>query len=219
MGLQLSQVRTKFAASLLDAVKLFGETAEQQAPILDAQLQTACRSLSRVLPRVVEASLALEAGQAGYTAPADAIDFVSSRAVDRNAEREPFDPLWMAQIPVPTLSLAGSTRRWLFRPVPCSRFLGIFGSAYAYEYAASHLLSDTPAETTLPDEFEPLLILRAQVEAMRALAIRNAHKPVAMRDAVYSQTKNGTPAALADLFMKLFEQETRHTAETWKTFQ
>ena len=66
-------------------------------------------------------------------------------------------------------------------------------------------MADAAAQTTVPEHSRSLLLLRAQAEACRELALRNVSKPVTMRDAVGSQPRNGTPSALYQMLLAEFE--------------
>lgn len=214
MSLQRSVVRTKLKASLLDAANVF-VTSEGQPDIaaFDRHLDAACTDLIRVKPRIVSGTLTLVAGTALYAAPADAVAFHTADAVEINSQREPYESGWIPVVPRGALNVTAASRYWRLSPVPDYRIIAAIGASYGYTYRARHTLSETPADSTIPDEQEPLLLLRAQVEALTEVAIRNAHKPVQTRDSLYSQTRNGTPAAIAELLMRLFEQQTRDSSE------
>lgn len=101
------------------------------------------------------------------------------------------------------------TAWWLvFDPVPTWKHIGSFGAQFRFWYFGMHVLGAEPATTTIASEDRGLLLLRAQVEAMRELAMRNASKVVSMRDGVSGTPRNSTPAALQDALMRIF-RETR----------
>ena len=64
---------------------------------------------------------------------------------------------------------------------------------------------DRSTDAASPHYSRSLLLLRAQAEACRELALRNVSKPVTMRDAVGSQPRNGTPSALYQMLLTEFE--------------
>jgi hypothetical protein len=214
-----SDARTALSKSLLDALTVFGADATAQQPHLDRQLDAATADFNRVAPRLVSTTLTLVADTANYAAPADALRWHSTELIDDQAEKVPWDEFRLQTVPTPFLTVVEGTRCWQFRPTPTTFMLDRIGSVYPYTYVAGHKLSETEAETTLQTEQLPLLILRAQVEALRELAIRNAHKPIAVRDGMHSQTKNGTPAAIAEQFMRLWEQLVRPAADLYGTLR
>ncbi|UUZ68084.1 hypothetical protein LP416_27855 [Polaromonas sp. P2-4] len=98
--------------------------------------------------------------------------------------------------------------RWslMFDPAPTAAMLAVLGSAFKFWFFAQHAIDATASLTTISQQDRGLLILRAQVEAMRELSIRNAGKPVQMRDGFSGQPRNSTPAALADMLMRTFAE-------------
>lgn len=220
MSFRGSDTRTLLEASLLDAANLFGADTLARKPALDQHLATALAEFNRVAPRLVSTTLTLVAKLGNYAAPADAIRFHSSEVVDDQNELSPWNEYRIPQVPVPIITHVGGVRAWQFRPTPSEFMIQRIGREYPYTYYARHVLDETTAaNTTLTLEQQPLLIMRAQVESLRAIALRNAHKPVAMRDATYSQTKNGTPAALAEQTMRMWEQMVRPSTELYGTLR
>lgn len=205
----------QLADSLLDAKTIFGADATAQNVAFGRHVDTAVADMNRVLPRVLRGQLTLQAGTTDYDAPADALRVHEVEAVALANCIDPWDLVQPLQIPIPKLYREDSTPKWVFWPAPSAGYIGLIGSTYRYSYIARHVLPDT-GTSSIFDELVPLVVVRAQVEALRELAIRNAHKPMQTRDGLYNQTRNGTPAALADLCMKMFETQARVTAETYK---
>lgn len=129
--------------------------------------------------------------------------------------------LWDVARPVPwSDNYPGATPRveaqrddgqyWLaFDPAPNWKQIGTYGPAFRFYYYGMHTLGVDAASTTVAAADRGLLLLRAQANAMRELAIRNAGKPVTMRDGVSGTTRNSTPAALHEVLMKLFREQAR----------
>lgn len=199
----------------MDAASIFGEVSGDIDAAMDRHLDAAVSDFDRVLPRLVSAQIHLVAGTANYAAAADAQRFHSTELVDNQNELDPYDERRVQVVPTPILTTLNGVKAWQFRPAPNAKLLGLLGACYPLTYYAAHKLDADQANTTLDVSQIPLLVLRAQVESLRELAIRNAHKPVALRDPQYSTTKNGTPAALADQFMRMWEQQTRPTSEVY----
>lgn len=96
---------------------------------------------------------------------------------------------------------------WLvFDPAPTWRHIGTFSATFRFYYFGQHTLGALDAGTTIAAEDRGLLLLRAQVEAMRELAMRNASKVVSMRDGVSGTPRNSTPAAMHEMLMRLFQE-------------
>jgi len=210
--------RTLLENSLLEAVKIFGDNAAAWNPHLDRHLNAAVADFDRVAPLLEGAQIQLVADAANYAADARAIRFHGSEILDKQQHVDPWDDFRVPEVPVPFLGRISGVKTWVFRPVPTAFILDRIGSIYPFTYFAAHVLDDAvAANTTFDARHLPLLVLRAQVESLRDLAVRNAHKPVALRDPNYSQIKNGTPAALAEQFMRLWESQMRPVAEIYGT--
>ena len=104
--------------------------------------------------------------------------------------------------------MAGTTRRprtvLQAQPAPSARQIQILGNRCELEYCADHVLTDTAC--TLDSELLDLLHLRAQAEAMRDLAMRNATTSYQLREGIGSVPKNGTPAYLYQELLAEFER-------------
>ena len=210
MSFSLDTARTALTTTLLDARLIFGEDGSgEQRDALNAHLQAAAADFNRVRPRIEAFELTLIAEQADYPAPAGALRFHLADMVEANAAFEPYDARRQAQVPLPVLIRSSSGRCWRFRPVPTQRLIHALGCRYRYTAIVAHVLADDAGDTSFADADLPLLVMRAQVESLRALAIRNAHKPFTTRDPSYGQTRNSTPAALAQMTLDAWEVQVR----------
>ena len=96
---------------------------------------------------------------------------------------------------------------WLdFQPAPSAAHIALRGSAFKFYYFASHGISTVGADTTVALVDRPLLLLRAQAEAMLELTLRNAAKPVQLRDGLSGTPRNSTPAALHATLLAMFAE-------------
>lgn len=209
--------RSVLEASLLDAARVFGESGSVAVTAaLNRHLDGALRDFNRVLPRIEEGAFPLVAGVGRYTAPPLAIGFHTAAWIAENAARPPYDPLRLPTVPVPSISWFSGVKVWSFSPVPTAAMLSVFGPEYRFSWKSGHALHENDASlSTVDDVDQPLLITRAQVESLRELAIRNAHKPMAVRDTQYSQTRNGTPAGLMTAILEQWEQQAREASERY----
>lgn len=210
MGLTLASLLPDFRASLNDARKVFGEdgTPEQEAN-LSRHLRAAAVALATgKRPRTRQGTIELVAGVARYTTglPADLlIPKVGLWGSEYLAE-----PWCGPRGPLPTLSLADADEDGLqalvLTPAPTAAQIAAYGSAYTFYYFASHQITDAEATSTLQERDRALVILRAQVEAMRETAMRNAHKPVTLREGGGGVGRNTTPAALYERLLAEYER-------------
>jgi hypothetical protein len=99
---------------------------------------------------------------------------------------------------VPRVSASYEAGQWWldFDPAPSSRAVAVWGSKFDFWFFGTHAIGDAAVDTTINAQDRGLLILRAQVEVMREMSIRNAGRPVAMRDGFSGQPRNGHAAVI-----------------------
>lgn len=192
MAVTLSDLLADYRASLHDASKVFSDDGKD----LLRHLRTACREVGRhKRPRTLTAEVTLVADQVEYSGvPDDLLLPKISQWGHVNTK-----PWLMPRDPLPVIRvLDGTTRKLTLSPPPTSAQIAAFGSTYVYYYLAAHTLDETEDTTTIAEQDRDLVVLRAQAEAMRELAIRDAGKPVSLRGGAASGSapKVGTPAAL-----------------------
>jgi len=216
MGLVRATVLASLDASLLDAASVFGEpNTEERTAALSRHLDEAVRDFDRVLPLVVDDALTLMSDVRNYVADPRARSFVDTPLIYENSARDLTDPYRVEVVPTPTLRVLSGMKTWAFTPTPTASILFRLGSDYRFSFKKAHLLSDTEADSTVFEEDLPLLITRAQIAALKEISIRNLHKPVVLRDTMFSQTRNGTPAGLADVLMGQWEQQAREASQRY----
>lgn len=98
--------------------------------------------------------------------------------------------------------------RWRihFDPAPSAALLAYLGDRFRFWYFAQHDIGLDQSGTTIAPVDQGLLLLRAQAEAMRELAVRNAAKPVQLRDGLSGTPRNSTPSALHEVLMRQFAE-------------
>jgi hypothetical protein len=192
-----------FRSSLQDSAEVFETDAEgtQFLRLLDL----AASDLARIVPRRRWGGVMLVADQATYAAPADLLDVGAPYwGLTPRTRLQPWEAGYPAQMPQ-LIFLAGD-RLLQLSPAPSASDIAALGADYRFTYYARHVLSDIAANTTVLEGDRGKLLLRAQAEAMKELAIRNIKKPVQMRDGVTSAPRNGTPAALWQALMDEFDR-------------
>lgn len=117
----------------------------------------------------------------------------------------PWDPSYPGALPRICAVNEGNAWALVFDPPPTSRHIATYGSTCKFWYFATHRVAVDAAETTLAPADRPLLLLRAQAEAMRELTMRHVHKPVSLRDGFSGTPRNSTPAALYEALMAEFK--------------
>lgn len=205
MGLRFADLLPDYKASLNDAASVF--TAADDADY-KRHLSIAAAALSREKrPRTVAADLTVTAGVGEYTGvPADLI--APKVSLWNNGHASPWT---LPPGPLPTLSVLGDGdgRVMVLQPAPTAAQIACFGATYRYYYLAEHAITTDAATSTLLPKDKALLILRAQIEAMRELSFRAYKKPITLRagDGVAGgvASKNQTPPALWDLLRAEYE--------------
>ena len=189
----------RLKGSFLDSVRAFKD--DDYPRLLDVALS----DVSRLRPRHVWSSLVVWAGQRTYECPADLKHVISSHwGRDQKQQRDP----WAINYPVtrlPEMAIGydpQGARVLVCVPSPDASLIAQLGAAFEYEYAANHILNETACSLT---EFEQsLLIVRAQAEAMRELAMKHVTTPVQLKEGMTTSAANGTPTYLYGLLMDEF---------------
>jgi len=162
--------------------------------------------LCRFRHRTVYAGLDLQANVPQYPCPSTLSRVLACDwGRQSKAELQPWDDRWPGQLPQISVGYDESDNRvLLLQPAPTGRQLALLGSRCPYRYAAPHLMSDS--HSSLTDEDAQLLILRAQAEAMRELAMHHASKPYQLRDGMSATPRNGMPGYLYSVLLEEFER-------------
>ncbi len=197
----LTDILADYRASLNDSASLF--TSPDYGD-LKRHLWRAAQALGTKRHNTSHATLTLTVGVMYYTdVPAD---LVSVAGVEWPTA-EQFAPWKGAEhdFPAPprlTVTRLGGARNLYVRPWPTRAMVDAVNGTLTYTYVQAFALGATDEETTLPEADKWLLILRAQVEAMRELSMRSHMKPVQLRG---MQSSNMQPSALYELLLKEFE--------------
>ncbi|MCW7553654.1 hypothetical protein NX722_13655 [Endozoicomonas gorgoniicola] len=189
-----------------DLVDSLTESAELVDNQIDHLLSVAAVELARVKRFTLCGHVMLQPGISVYNAPADMIAYKVH--IWGRYQRQMYN-LWDPRYPrtLPTVTVTqGRPKQIHLSFAPGSHLISLLGSQFSFYYYASHTLSDTPGETTVPVFERDLLLLRAQAEAMKVLSIRYADSTVSSKLMISGATKIGTPAALYKTFLSEFER-------------
>lgn len=194
-SMALAELVHDLSESLHDAAGVFDAPDEED---FARHLDAAVADFAPIFPRTLAGTLTLTADQPNYSCPADMWRFKFSTW--GAARAQPWEKTWPGRLP-DVVTVDGEL--WL-TPAPTAHQIAVLGASYPFYYYGSHVLSSDAAQTTVPAPQRDLLLLRAQVEAMRELAMRDSVRPITVRDGVSGQPKTGTPGWLAESFMKQF---------------
>lgn len=201
-GMARAELVADLKASLHDSAAVFKTPLDGDferfllASLADLQIK---RPLTRL------GLVRLEAGQARY--PVSEPGFAAYKVHawgDFARTVRPWEPGYPGAVPRVTALYDGAAWCLELDPAPTAVQLAAWGADMRFWYFAEHVLGDDAADTTLTAPDRGLLLLRAQAEAMRELAIRNVSKPVQLRDGVSGSPRNSTPAALHQALLDEF---------------
>lgn len=193
-----ADLRADLKGSLHDAGSVLADPDD-----FDRCLNVAADALGEALPRTLASTLSLVAGQSEYAAPADLLGFKASTWGHNGAK--PWEAHWPGRLP--RVEVQDSIL--LLTPAPTAAQIGLLGATFRFFYFAGYTVADDAANTTVPPIRRGLLLLRAQAEACRELALRNVAKPVSMRDGMSNQPRNGTPTHLFETMLREFDDRVR----------
>lgn len=193
-------------ASLQSAAAVFVAAADAD---FARHVQQAALAFHEKRPRTLLASLTLVADQHQYAAPADFLSFKNHLwGITPTARPKPWDVTWPGVLPkVFSAEVAAGTNKLTLEPSPSANQIAVLGSDFRYYYFAAHSISASDTNlTTIRAGERGLLLLRAQAEAMKEVALRNSAKPVTMRDGYSGMAREGMPGSIADALMKAFKE-------------
>lgn len=190
-------------ASLHDAAEVF--TAASGADF-SRLLDVAAHDFARLRPRTLVGSFLLTAGLGEYAVPADFHQYKTDLWADPSRCGRPWEKSYAGRPPTIRAAEVDGTRKLVFFPAPTAQQIAAFGSSFRFYYFARHVINENAEQTSIAAGDRGLLILRAQAEAMRELAMRNIAKPASLRDGLNSQPRNGTPSALYALLLDEFQR-------------
>lgn len=203
MAMTRSDYRAELQQLLHDAAKKFESPGD-----FDRHLDMAVADLPRVRPLIVPAELTLQADVGYYDAPSDIIKpLMMDWGAAEMRSLKPWDPAWPGRLPQLSLCVQSGVKQLVLSPPPTAHQISVLGTTMPYRYSALHTLSDKASETTINGIDHNLLLIRAAAFAMQELALNGAAKPVTLGSkAGISLPKNGTPQALSEQLLNLFEK-------------
>lgn len=203
MGLATADLIADYKHSLFDAVEAF--CASDDGDFL-RHLRTAARDIAgSKRPRTRLGTLTLAAGVFMYASPPDLLfPKISRWGVDAQL------PMWNApSTPLPIIRRVATGVGWQLElsPAPTYEQINAFGSEYPYYYLATYQIPDV-GESDITGYELSLLLLRAQVEAMRELSVRDSKRLIRLRGGLGLSTvsKNLTPSALYDALLSEYRE-------------
>jgi len=169
-------------------------------------LTLAAAALALVRPRTLRGTVTLEAGTAEYALPDDCVLFkVSEWGVIERQQRKPWDDNWPGLLPRARQIESNGEQVLYLSPAPTAGQITALGSTYPFYYLAAHTIGNDAANTTVRTADRHLLLIRALVFCLKQIANDQSNLPVQLGANAGTGPKNGTPAALADAWLKEYE--------------
>jgi len=191
-------------AMLMDAANKFPAASDAD---FKRHLDIAALDMGRIRPRRLPGEITLVADQPNYAAPAGLLRVgYPVWGAPEKAARKPWDANWPGRLPQLTVNENSGTRELWVDPPPTAAQITDLGATYKFFYFAAHAVDANAANTTVQPGDRALLLIRAAAEALQELAHNGVTKPVQLGSAgVGAMPKNGTPGALAEKLLELFE--------------
>lgn len=200
-GMSLRELVEDLKRSLHDAGEQFNAAGDAD---FERFLGVAAVAMQDKRPRTQLGQVAVQADEARV--PLTLPDFHRYKThVWGSRAPAPWDPAYPGALPRISAVNEGNAWALVFDPPPTPRHIATYGSTFRFWYFARHSIATDAAATTLAPADRPLLLLRAQAEAMRELSMRNIHKPVSLRDGYSGSPRNSTPAALYEALLAEFK--------------
>lgn len=203
-SMSLADLVADLKTSLHDAAQMFLAAADAD---YQRHLALAALAISERRRLTALASITLVADQIAYSAPAD-LWLVKSHlwGVTPIPRCQPWERGWPGPLPRLRLALVDNVNKLLVEPVPTAAQIAVLGAEMKFYYYQRHVIGALAADTTVNAGDRGLLLLRAQAEACRELAIRGMTKPLALRDGLSAAPRNSTPAALYAALLAEFDE-------------
>lgn len=202
--------------SLADLVADLKRSLHDSATVFDAPddadfvrfLNQALPDMAWKRPSTKLGQVLLEAGVADYslTGVSDFYNYKTHLWDKGTAYPAPWEPGYPGAMPRVSSFKNGAGHSLAFAPAPSAAHIGQRGSVFKFYYFAQHALGVDAADTTVAASDRGLLMLRAQVEALLELSLRNLTKPVHMRDGLSGTPRNSTPQALHQSLLATFAE-------------
>lgn len=189
-------------ASLQDAASVFEAANDGD---FRRHLDVAALALGEKHPVVKMAEITLAADVDTYAVAGDCARYLW-HTWGASSRLRPWEPGYTGAKPRVHEVNVGGVSKLLLEPTPTAAQIAAFGATFAYRYAARHVIAADAAQTTVGASSRALLILRAQAEACRELAMRGMKKPTQLRDGLTGAPRNSTPSALFQALLEEFER-------------
>jgi len=207
MPVTFSDFRDDLVSSLHTAATRFEGTDADPDDDFKRFTLAATAALAERRGRTLIGSVDLVADQAEYTAPADLIR-INAALWGAAHGIEPWDDRYPGPLPRHRIHRDAATVTLRLLPAPTRHQITQLGAEYTFYYAAGYWTGDPADDIELDRENDrELLLLRAQAEAAREMAIQNVGRPSETKIQM-AQSKDMTARGLFDALIAEFDRRT-----------
>ncbi|MFW6340653.1 MAG: hypothetical protein ACOC0Q_07275 [Wenzhouxiangella sp.] len=205
MQIEPTELLTELRASLHDAAQYFHGTETNPDADLERHLIAAAADLAERRGITHLAELEIEAGVSRYTGLPTDIVYIKTLLWGSQERTMPWSDSHPGPLPRARLAREQDAPVLYLTPAPTEHQIAALGSRYAFFYGASYWTGNLSDALELSATERSLLLLRAQAEACRELAMQNMTRPVETRTSL-SMPRNSTPGALWQALMDEFRR-------------
>ncbi|WP_164491423.1 hypothetical protein [Vibrio mediterranei] len=197
--MNVTDLTTKLQKALKDSAELL-EGLELQI------IEVALADLSRYRPQIKIATFTLMSNQLLYKAPVGLIRVRNVLYGQSQRAKQPWETGYPRNLPRLSVIDDDSDTKWIqLSHFPADSVVMSCGRDFSYTYYACRKIVNETINIDVQDE--PLLLLRCMAEAVKYIAIHQLSKTVSVRNSIGGEAKNGTPAAVHEQLMTLFERQ------------
>nr|WP_285897054.1 hypothetical protein [Vibrio sp. SCSIO 43169] len=169
-------------------------------------IEIALADFSRYRPQTKIATFTLMSNQLLYKAPVGLIRVRNVLYGQSQRAKQPWEAGYPRNLPRLSVVDDDSDAKWIqLSHFPADSVVMSCGRDFSYTYYACRKIVNGTINIDVQDE--PLLILRCMAEAVKYIAIHQLSKTVSVRNSIGGEAKNGTPAAVHEQLMTLFERQ------------
>ena len=196
---------SELRASLHEAAQYFHGVEDDPDADFQRHLVAAAAELGEHRGLTLVGEVELTPGTNRYPGlPADLV-YIKTPLWGQSERIKPWADDYPGPLPRPRLAWEDGSRVLYLTPAPTHAQIRTLGATYQFFYGASYWDGDPSSQIEIDQEGRSLLLLRAQAEACRELALQNMTRPVETRTSL-SQPRNQTPGGLFEALMKEFRQ-------------
>lgn len=201
--MSLADLTATLKASISSAADVLASAGDT---VLEECVQASALELRRWKPNLALGTVNLVAGQRAYALPATIGDY--RRDTWGQTRKQPWETGYAGRLPRSMVADVDGVRKLVLDPPPTQAHIDDAGAEFTFWHVIPHVVHPTDgAQTTIPATLRGLVILGAQAEAMRRMAMRNLTKPITVTEGFSNTPRNGTASFLYAALLAEFEMK------------